>query len=211
MKITDLIPNIHELIPYEYSTIKSPLYEDIINHFLSQADNTSTPVLIHPLGAPGSGKTTFYTSNSWSSHVLVAFDNIMEAIPQYQSDCQNLGNVKAFEKWQIPARIIGYELLRRAIEQKKNIFFDHGGSNQGHIQLIKSIKKYRYTSEMHFIDCPLEICLQRCTQREKQIHRHTPKDMVISRHNQTKLLIDQYKKICDKFVHHKFTNQYTDN
>ena len=211
MKITDLIPNIHELIPYEYNSIASPLYEEIINRFLSKADSVSHPTIIHPLGAPGSGKTTFYKSHTWPLHVLVAFDDIMEAIPQYQVDCKKLGNIKAFEKWQIPARIIGYELLRRAIEQKKNIFLDHGGSNKGHINLIKEIKKHNYSSEMHYIECPLEICLKRCSQREKQIHRHTPKDLITSRHEQTKPMIEQYQQICDKFVFHKFTNQYTDN
>ena len=136
----------------------------------------------------------------------MAFDNIMEEIPQYKTDCQKLGSVKAFEKWQIPARVVGYELLLRAIEQKKNIFFDHGGSNQGHVDLIKEIKKLQYSSEIHFITCPVEVCLKRCTQRETTTKRHTPSYLVISRHNQTKQLVSQYKQICDKFVRHEFVS-----
>ena len=68
----------------------------------------------------------------------------MESLPQYQQDVQAIGNIKAFEKWQIPARIAGYELLRRAIEAKKNIFFDHGGTPMCHRELLANVKRLGY-------------------------------------------------------------------
>lgn len=44
--------------------------------------------------------------------------------------------MEAFKKWELPARIAGYELLRRAIKQKKNIYFDHGGTPICHRELL---------------------------------------------------------------------------
>lgn len=199
MQLTDLIPNIYELIPYDYATIQTREYEELINKFLKAAPQSDKPLLIHMSGIPGSGKTTFYKSRPWQPHVCVAFDDIMEQLPSYRQDLKTLGSAASFKKWEIPARIIGYELLRRAVEQHKNIFFDHGGANNSHILLLKNAKKYNYTTEMHHIFCPAELAIQRTQTREKVTHRHTPRALIEQRSQKISSLLDEYKKIVDTF------------
>ena len=61
--------------------------------------------------------------------ILVKFDDIMVSLVGYQQDrekfSQEFGEVeglqKAFNNWEGIARIIGYELLERAIKSRRNI------------------------------------------------------------------------------------------
>ncbi len=199
MQLKQLIPNISDLIPYEYSEIKTPQYENILNDFLKMAPSVSEPVLYHMFGIPGAGKSTFYRQHSWPQHILVAFDDIMEKLPQYQNDLQKFGPVLAFQKWEIPARVIGYELLRRAIDEHKNIFFDHSAANTAHVNLIKNVPNYGYKTEMYQISCSLDTALQRVKDRESIINRHTPENLVRQRYEQVTKLAEQYKTIVDVF------------
>ena len=104
--------------------------------------------------------------DKFKDYIFVSFDAIMEAHPQYQKDVKELGAIKAFQKWEIPARIAGYELLRRAVATKKNIFFDHSGAPKCHQNLLKDIKKHGYKTEMYYIYCSPELAVQRAQARE---------------------------------------------
>lgn len=201
MLLTDLIYDTSEVIPFEYDKIKSSETEAIITKYLQTASSEQHPVLIHMAGIPGAGKTTFYRSRPWPEHVFIAFDDIMESIPAYQDDLQKFGTVKAFTKWEIPARIIGYELLRRAVENRKNIFVDNGGSSKAHLCLMRNIKRFGYNSEMYYISCSLETAISRAAKREKEINRHIPVETIKERYIKTLENIEEYKKIVDKFHH----------
>lgn len=150
-------------------------------------------------GIPGAGKTTYYKTHSFEPHVFVGFDDIMEAMPSYQNDVLQKGCVAAFQAWEIPARVIGYELLRRAVEARKTIFFDHGGTNPAHLDLMKNIRRFGYSTEMHYIYCPLGVALQRALDREKTTHRHTPPQMIRERFEKIKPMLNEYQKIVDHF------------
>ena len=203
MQIKVLIPNIIEVIPYTYESQKSTLsmFEPIIENLLKTVSSVKTPKFVHMLGIPGAGKTTFYKNNQaqFKNFLRIDFDLVMEMLPQYQYDVQKLGSVKAFEKWQIPARIAGYELLRRAIESKKNIFFDHGGTPLCHRDLLKNIKQMGYQTTMYYIDCPVDIALVRSIEREKITKRHTPPQMIKDRSVLIKENIPVYQKLVDEF------------
>lgn len=201
MLLTDLITEPQELIPHQYNKIKSPQYDAVISKYLQTAPSVEHPVLIHMAGIPGSGKTTYYRTHDWPQHVFIAFDNIMEDLKEYQNDLKAFGAEIAFNKWEIPARIIGYELLRLAVEQHKNIFFDNGGSSQGHLELIKNIKKFGYTTAMYYIDCPLQVAIERSIIREKEINRHIPIETIEDRFYKTINKIKQYQQIVDCFYH----------
>ena len=201
MLLTDLIYDTSEVIPFEYDKIKSPQTEAIIAKYLQMASPAQHPVLIHMAGIPGAGKTTFYHSRPWPEHVFIGFDDIMESIPEYQTDLQKFGTAEAFAKWELPARVIGYELLRRSVENRKNIFVDNGGSSKAHLCLMQKIKLFGYTGEMYYISCSLETAIARAAKREKELNRHIPVETIKDRYIKTLENIKEYQKIVDKFHH----------
>ena len=203
MKIKVLIPNINEVIPYTFEEKKMDcgIFEPVIKNFLDTVPASKKPKIVHMLGIPGAGKTTFYQNNKqkFKNFLKIDFDAIMESLPQYQQDVQAIGNIKAFEKWQIPARIAGYELLRRAIEAKKNIFFDHGGTPMCHRELLANVKRLGYQTLMYYIECPIDVALKRAAEREKITKRHTPPQMIKDRNILIRKNLPVYQNLVDEF------------
>lgn len=170
--IRSIISGINEVVPYTYDDDKytfKQYFDPIIEQVLNEAPSSDNPKLVHMLGIPGAGKSTFYQKNKeqFKDYVLIGFDLVMEKVPQYHQDRDELGKMEAFKKWELPARIAGYELLRRAIEQKKNIFFDHGGTPICHRELLKNIKKMGYETTMYYIDCEPQTAIERVANRER--------------------------------------------
>ena len=199
MELQTIIPDIKNMIPYEYESIASFEYDTIINKYLNVDAKRSDPYLFHLCGLPGAGKTTFYHSQSWPKHVFIGFDDIMESIPQYQKDIITLGSVNAFKKWEIPARIIGYELFRRAVSEHKTIFFDNGALSQTHLNLIKNIRNFGYKTIMYYISCDIDTACQRAEQRQKETMRHIPVETIKQRALIEQDVVPQYKQIADEF------------
>ena len=203
MQIKFLIPDIKDVVPYTFEKKKKDcaIFEPIIEKLLSGAVSSEKPEFVHMLGIPGAGKSTFYKNNKekFADFIRIDFDAIMELLPEYQRDLKLLGSEKAFERWQMPARVAGYELLRRAVESGKNIFFDNGGSADCHRELLANVKKKGYHTAMYYINCPINIAVSRAVEREKITKRHTPKKMIEDR----KLLIQKnlplYKALVDDF------------
>lgn len=153
-----LIPEIMGIIPYKYKDIKCKVYDDILDNMISKKVPSKDKFMFHMLGIPGSGKSTFIRNIKEvdaDNCIVIGFDNIMEKIPYYREDNVNLGHVESFSRWEIPARVIGYELLIRSIESDLSIFFDHSGLCEQHISLIKNINNYGYRTIMKFINCDL--------------------------------------------------------
>lgn len=199
----NLIPGINEVIPRIYQEQENDFgFEVIIEKFISSVPSVEEPEFVHMLGIPAAGKSTYYKANKdkYCDYVFVGFDFIMMAHPGYQNDVLSLGSIEAFKKWELPARIAGYELLRRAIETKKNIFFDHGGTPKCHQELLKNVKALGYTTKMFYIYCDVETAIKRAKIREIDTKRHTPEEMIRER----LLLVEQskqiYEKIVDEFV-----------
>ena len=192
----------NKVIPYTYKELNVAKFEEIICKYLSEISSSDYPVLVHMLGIPTAGKSTFYKKNidKFKNYLFISFDAIMEAHPQYQKDVEELGSIEAFKKWEIPARVAGYELLRRALVAKKNIFFDHSGAPKCHQDLLRNIKKQGYRTEMYYIYCSLEQAIKRAQARELETKRHTPINLIIERMNSIEKNIEIYKSIVDKFV-----------
>ena len=102
------------------------------------------------VGSSGAGKSTF-CQRKYSLLTLVQFDTIMGKLPSYQADCMRLGLIQAFSKWEMPARVIGYEVIRRLIEKKASFVLEHSGMNPAHIKLIEVLKKQAYHTQMQFL------------------------------------------------------------
>lgn len=200
--MNNLVQDLSEVIPYTYKALRIRSFEDIICKFLDNTKSSKFPVFIHMLGIPGAGKSTFYCNNAekFQDYLYVSFDDIMMAHPQYQKDIENLGPIDAFNKWELPARIAGYELLFRAISARKNIFFDHGGTPQCHMELLIKLKQIGYTTKMYYISCPVEEAIKRAKEREVLTKRHTPVQLIIDRHKLIENNIETYKEIVDEFI-----------
>ena len=116
----------NEVIPYYFDDKKNEtkeLFSPIINEILNNHISQDKPTFIHMLGIPGAGKTTYMNNNKecFKDFLFLDFDMVMERLPEYREDVKKLGSVEAFEKWEIPSRIAGYEVLLQAI--KKSTYF----------------------------------------------------------------------------------------
>ena len=108
MQLSDLLPAVGELIPYDYETIRTPEYETLLAGLLAGAVSQTAPHFVQIGGIPGAGKTTFCKNSHWDERLFISFDKIMESLPAYRQDIYRLGAVRAFNRWEMPARIIGY-------------------------------------------------------------------------------------------------------
>jgi predicted ABC-type ATPase len=202
--IEDIIPDVSDIVPYPYSKINNDEYEEIIERLLEKIEGHygEPPVLFHMGGIPGSGKTTYYVNNkdSFPGYIWIGFDHVMDKISGYRRDNERLGSVESYELWCLPARVVGYELLLRAIKKGVNIFFDHGGLCKPHLSLMKNLKRCGYITKMRFLECDFEVAYARTLEREKVTHRHTPRTTLEERFK----LVEDYKKwyseIVDEFV-----------
>lgn len=210
MQLSDLLPAIGELIPYDYERIRTPLYDSLINKILAAAVPQASPRFVQIGGIPGAGKSTFCKNAHWDEQLFISFDKIMEMLPGYQQDLYKLGSVRAFNQWEMTARIIGYEVLRRAVEKKANIYLEHSGVNKPHIQLVQSLKKKGYATEMYFILCNLNIACCRAELREKMTGRHTSTDIIVKRNNLVDAYLEQYKMLVDNlYIYDTSENKFT--
>jgi len=178
--------------------------QELIEAALAEASSPKSeePLLIHMCGIPGSGKTTYTRQflNSAKSFNLVQFDTVMESLTGYQQDCKKLGIEAAFQRWELPARAIGYHLLQKLVEERRNIFFDHSATNRKHLDLIKAVKNQGYQVEMHFISCTVEEATKRVKARETTIQRHTPLSLISERSQLLEELVPQYENLVDRFL-----------
>ena len=199
--IRALIPGIDEVIPYTYDSKQYSFREyfnPIVEHIVNEAPSSERPKLVHMLGIPGAGKTTFYRNHKdeFKDYVLLDFDRVMEELPEYHHDREKLGRMEAFKKWEIPARIAGYETLRRAVSQKKNIYFDHGGTPLCHRELLANLKKFGYETTMYYIDCPVKTANERISNRERPFPPEQMKRRAEAIKEQEKVM----RKIVDTFI-----------
>lgn len=194
-----------EVIPYCFNKKENKtkeLFNQIINDILSNNKMQEKPIFIHMLGIPGAGKTTYMNNNkeNFKDFLFLDFDMVMEKLPEYKDDIKTLGLVESFNKWQIPARIAGYEVLLQAIKKKLNIFFDHGGSPFLHVKMLEEVKKLGYRVKIVYIKCDIDTAIKRVKEREKITLRHTPEKMIIDREPLIKERVEQFKKIADEFI-----------
>lgn len=208
LKLSDLMPSVNKLIPYDYAAIKNSAFEHILDKSLSTAPSQPHPEFVQVSGVPGAGKSTFCRRYAQADKVMISFDAIMEQLPEYQRDIYRYGNKTAFHNWELPARVAGYELLRRAVSSKQNICLEHSGVNDAHLELVQNLKNYGFSTEVDFILCPLDVALTRTRQREEQTHRHTPESLIRERFSAVQSYLPRYQQIADKTVVYHSDNQY---
>ena len=184
------------VIAYPYSRIICDEYEELIDKIISPAPSVLNPSFIQVSGIPGAGKSTF-CARYYAKHLLVQFDSIMAWIPSYQADCDRLGLVQSFSKWEMPARVIGYEVIRRLIAKKASFVLEHSGLNPAHLKLVDVLKDQGYETQMQFLFCDFEEACRRAKEREKKINRHTPVELIKQRYDLVLEYLEYYKLLID--------------
>lgn len=184
--------DIDRKLVFEYADYQLTRHND-----LHGANTGEAPELFNICGLPASGKS--YEAKKYlltnSNYLYLSFDSIMEQIPFYQTECRE-NRENAFDRWEIPARILGYGLLLQAVNSKWPILFEHGNSIEQHIAMYQIIKFiYGYKIKMRFINSPPEVVIPRLAARE----RYFSERRVYERWEAMDVLIPAYKVIADEF------------
>jgi predicted ABC-type ATPase len=121
------------------------------------------PILLHMLGIPGAGKTTFLNMllDAWQGHprpILLGFDQVMQSMPDYATYADK---ETAFAALELPARALGYKMLNDLIAQEQSILFDNGGSAASHPDLLRSAQNKGYTIVLVAIRTPVDVAAAR--------------------------------------------------
>jgi len=190
-----LMPSLHKLIATDYKTIKSKESEQLIAAMLSGLTPVAKPQLKQISGIPGSGKSTYCAMNLGPNYLYLSFDKIMTSLSGYQQALKEKGSAYAYSQYEMPARIIGYELLRRAISKKYNILFEHSGTNSAHLELFKNLPKRGYQTAVNFIICGTNLAVKRTKERAGIINRYVPEKLILERATGFNEYIAAYKKL----------------
>ena len=186
------------------SQISKQKIEDM---FLGACQSSEHPVIYATCGIPGAGKSTFVAYKlEQGDFPQNAFyfnpDKVMEALPEYQTDCQTIGAQAAYQKWELPCRELAYAMADRAAENKFNVIKDMGCANPLSLAYIQKLKQTGYRIEMHHIDCDINEAFYRIDQREFRISR----EEVQKRYALLDELLPLYREIADIFVTYDNTN-----
>ena len=207
MHISELMPSLQQLVDYDYQAIQNQNYDDYIAALLQTKSPSSHPHFVQISGIPASGKSTFIATNNFNDYLFISFDAIMVAMPAYQQDVKNFGAEQAFKNWEMPARVIGYHLLAKALEKRINIVFEHSGANDAHIELFQSLPKLGYQTKIHFLLCDIEVAFQRALERQKATNRHTSKEIIIQRAALLNEYLQKYQSFVDVSIHNTVSKQ----
>ncbi len=195
------MPVLQELLNFQNIPEDLKAESDIlINRALAQSHESSDPHFVHLCGIPGSGKSSYAKKRLSKSPELnlVSFDAIMHELSGYRLDATS--NLKrAFQKWEIPARTIGYHLLNSLIQHNRNVLFDHSAAFEEHLLLIQHLRQLGYSLEMVYLECSPELALQRVRARQKNTLQYTPEEIVWQRYELLQVLTPRYRELVDEF------------
>lgn len=170
--------------------------EGIIAKILGRASERSVPVIVHMLGVPGAGKSTYVERFKKAGQVVIAFDEIMEQMSGYVRLSEVQGARVAFERWEAAARALGYEILHRAVLRNLDIIFDHSGARADHVAFLKALKAERgYGVHIVHVRVDVNVALERAGARD----RFVPLHYVLERGAVLEGLLEEYAGLADVF------------
>ena len=191
-----LMPSIKQLITTDYKSIKSVESERLINQALQGLYPVKHPELKQISGIPGAGKSTFCAAHLPPNFLMLSFDDIMLKLKGYQQTLLLKGAARAYQEYEMPARIIGYELLHRAVMLHLNIMFEHSGVNEAHIELFKNLALRGYKTSVNCIVCPTNEAVLRAKERAVKINRYVPEALILERATKINDYMKRYQKIA---------------
>lgn len=192
-------------IIFEHYSIKNKVLHELerVRHsYLKRALNGAKErYLINVSGIPGSGKTTYCKKilKNIPHFNYISFDEIMESILYYNLDVR-VNPQEAFLRWEVPSRVLGYEILIELLQKGYPVLFEHSSANYEHMELFKYIKEnLGYKVEMHFVPITLKDALVRVKKRERITKRYTPEEIIVDRKFFLQKTLSDYKKVVDVF------------
>ncbi len=181
----------------------SPSLKTIVDDILAQGKPVKRPLILHTLGIPGAGKSSFIQALVHElndiSYTVVAFDRIMVAIPEYQEAAKR-SSEQAFQEHELPARAAGYLVIKELIERRANILFDHSGANSSHPQLLSFARANGYRVLLVHITAPVDSVKERLLSRQQGEGRFTPLDYVEDRKALINDLLPTYRKVAASYA-----------
>lgn len=179
------------------------LRKKLSDQFLLDAETQTTPQLFAIGGGPGSGKSYFYEKlklkNQLPANAVIHDpDLVMQLIPGYQADA-NIDPVKAFERWELPARQLANEILFQATVARYNIIYIKSFALEESLNLVSFLKKIKYKVDIHMLICHHDIALERVLEREKISKRHIPKELLLQRHEKVLQLLPEIRVVSDNY------------
>lgn len=208
MMLKTLMPSLSQLITADYKSVKTVESEKIIANMLAGLKAVESPELRQISGIPGAGKSTYCQAHLPANFLFLSFDNIMITLSGYQQTLAQEGAVLAYQKYEMPARIIGYEVLRRAIKKHYNILFEHSGTNNAHIEMFKNLPKKGYKTSVDFIVCDTKTAIKRTKERAKKINRYVSEEVIKERAAGFMKYASIYQKITPKIKYLDGTNNF---
>lgn len=200
--LRDIIAHDHYADACQQAGLPVSVAESLIARALAGLMPATNPSIVHMVGLPASGKSTFAAQYTMTNTLKLDFDGIMQSIPNYGADIKALGAEKAFNNWTLCARAIGYETLFRATEAGLNIFMDHGGARPDHLEMVKFLKEQEgYTVKIVAICISEKLAFARAATRE----RHLPPELIPERKKALDLLLPQYRLVADEYSEYKAT------
>lgn len=195
MMLEAMMPSLKGLVSSDYGKIKTKESERLIEESLKGLYGANEPQLLQVSGIPGAGKSTFCARHLGKNVLFISFDKIMCSLAGYQRDLAFLGAKEAFKRHEMPARIIGYEMLRRALKLRLNIMLEHSGANAAHLELFENARKAGYKTAVDFIVCDTGLALKRAAAREALIKRHVPESLILERAEKMGHYLTAYQKL----------------
>jgi len=198
LNVMVLMPSLKELVSADYQAVKDEESETIIRQSLSGFQPVETPMLLQVSGIPGAGKSTFCQAHLPKNFVWISFDKIMLSLASYQREAASLGLQAAYKNNEMRARIIGYELLGRALAAKLNVMLEHSGTNKAHLELMAGAKALGYKTAVDFIVCDTGLAIKRAEARAKKINRYVPEKLIYERAAGFREYVEAYKKLASE-------------
>lgn len=203
----NMIRELRELL--ELDSLPNILDQQIANDltikflFPAHGKKQSFPQLIGIGGGPGSGKTFFYECMRDkcafpTEAVIHDPDLVMQSIPEYKKDAL-IDPVKAFEKWELPARQLANNILLKALLAKYNIIYIRSFALADSLKFVKAAKEFGYKFDVHIMTCEEKIALDRAEERERITKRHIPPNTLIQRHKAVLDLIPNITSLADNY------------
>ena len=118
----------------------------------------------------------------------------MEELPSYRRDYKE-NRQKSFERWELPARFIGYQLLKGAVRHRLPIVFEHSNATPFHIELYKKIKQTGYSVDIRYINAGAELVLPRLKKRKRYFSPQRTKERAVI----LKKLLPELKQTASRF------------